>query len=124
VKSLPKSKLDDNISMFVVMDLHKNYMQIAVMNEKGKVLENSRIDNNLKQMGKFFDNLNAEDGNSSSIKKTRWQDSQLKIKQIQDLFLQYIRVSLHHVKIQKWHVNIIFVCPESGRQYNGCYQKH
>jgi len=47
VKSLPKSKLDDNISMFVGMDLHKNYLQIAVMNEKGKVLENSRIDNNL-----------------------------------------------------------------------------
>jgi len=60
VKSLPKSKLDDNISMFVGMDLHKNYLQIAVMNEKGKVLENSRIDNNLKQVGKFFDNLNDE----------------------------------------------------------------
>jgi hypothetical protein len=60
VKSLPKSKLDDNISMFVGMDLHKNYLQIAVMNEKGKVLENSRIDNNLKQLGKFFVNLNDE----------------------------------------------------------------
>jgi transposase len=60
VKSPPKSKLDDNISMFVGMDLHKNYLQIAVMNEKGKVLENSRIDNNLKQVGKFFDNLNDE----------------------------------------------------------------
>jgi hypothetical protein len=46
--------------MFVGMDLHKNYLQIAVMNEKGKVLENSRIDNNLKQVGKFFDNLNDE----------------------------------------------------------------
>src|SRR5215469_3836275 len=53
--NLPKSKLDDNISMFVGMDLHKNYLQIAVMNEKGKVLENSRINNNLKQMGRFFD---------------------------------------------------------------------
>jgi hypothetical protein len=64
VKSLPKSKLDDNISMFVGMDLHKNYLQIAVMNEKGKVLENSRIDNNLKQVGKFFDNLNDDNGRS------------------------------------------------------------
>jgi len=36
--------------MFVGMDLHKNYLQIAVMNEKGKVLENSRINNNLKQV--------------------------------------------------------------------------
>lgn len=60
MNSLPKSKLDDNISMFVGMDLHKNYLQIAVMNEKGKVLENSRIDNNLKQVGEFFDGLNDE----------------------------------------------------------------
>jgi transposase len=60
VNSLPKSKLDDNIPMFVGMDLHKNYLQIAVMNEKGKVLENSKIDNNLKQVGEFFDNLNNE----------------------------------------------------------------
>jgi len=37
-------------SMFVGMDLHKNYLQIAMMNEKGKVLENSRINNNLKQV--------------------------------------------------------------------------
>src|SRR5215813_14054105 len=47
--------------MFVGMDLHKNYLQIAVMNEKGKVLENSRIKNNLKQVGRFFDeNINDE----------------------------------------------------------------
>jgi hypothetical protein len=54
VNSLPKSKLDDNISMFVGMDLHKNYLQIAVMNEKGKVLENSRIDNKLEKIGEFL----------------------------------------------------------------------
>jgi hypothetical protein len=48
------------MSMFVGMDLHKNYLQIAMMNEKGKVLENSKIDNNLKQVGEFFDNLNNE----------------------------------------------------------------
>jgi len=61
VNSLPKSKLDDDIyTMFVGMDLHKNYLQIAVMNEKGKVLENSRINNSLKLLGKFFDNLNDQ----------------------------------------------------------------
>jgi hypothetical protein len=43
VNNVSKSKLDGKISMFVGMDLHKNYLQIAVMNEKGKVLENSRI---------------------------------------------------------------------------------
>ena len=42
------------------MDLHKNYLQIAVIDGKGKVLENSRIDNKLGQAGKFFDNLNDE----------------------------------------------------------------
>ena len=46
--------------MFVGMDLHKSYLQIAVMNEKGKVLENSRIYNKLEQVGEFFDNLNDE----------------------------------------------------------------
>ena len=60
MNSLPKSKLDDDISMIVGMDLHKNYLQIAVMNEKGKVLENSRINNSLKLLGKFFDNLNDQ----------------------------------------------------------------
>jgi hypothetical protein len=44
--------------MFVGMDLHKNYLQIAVMNEKGKVLENSRIEKNLNQVGRFL-NLNS-----------------------------------------------------------------
>ncbi|MGC1932437.1 MAG: transposase [Candidatus Nitrosopolaris sp.] len=62
MNKLPKSKLDDKVSMFVGMDLHKNYLQIAVMNEKGKVLENSRINNNLKQVGRFFDeNINDEE---------------------------------------------------------------
>ena len=41
MNNLSKSKLDGKISMFVGMDLHKNYLQIAVMNDKGKVLENS-----------------------------------------------------------------------------------
>jgi hypothetical protein len=48
VNNLSKSKLDGTISMFVGMDLHKNYLQIAVMNDNGKVLENSRINNDLK----------------------------------------------------------------------------
>jgi transposase len=43
--------------MFVGMDLHKNYLQIAVMDEKGKVLQNSKIDNDLKKVGTFFDKI-------------------------------------------------------------------
>jgi hypothetical protein len=45
--------------MFVGMDLHKNYLQIAVMNENGKVLENSRINNNLKQVGRFLKKIST-----------------------------------------------------------------
>jgi hypothetical protein len=54
VNNLSKSKLDGKISMFVGIDLHKNYMQIDVMNDKGKVLENSRINNDLKQVDVEF----------------------------------------------------------------------
>jgi hypothetical protein len=54
VNNLSKSKLGDKISMFVGIDLHKNYLQIAVMNDKGKVLEDSRINNDVKQVGGFF----------------------------------------------------------------------
>ena len=55
MNNVSKSRLDDKVTMFVGMDLHKNYLQIAVMNDKGKVLENSMINNDLKQVGRFFD---------------------------------------------------------------------
>ena len=32
--------------MFVGMEVHKNYLQVAVIDEKGKVVSNSRVDNN------------------------------------------------------------------------------
>jgi transposase len=43
--------------MFVGMDVHKNYLQVAVLDEKGKVLDNSRVDNNLAKVNEFFDSL-------------------------------------------------------------------
>ena len=47
--------------MFVGIDQHKDYLQIAVMNDKGKMLENSRINNDLRQACRFFDeNINDE----------------------------------------------------------------
>ena len=54
-----KSKTDGSVfkNMFVGMDVHKNYLQVAVLNEKGKVLNNSRIDNNLMKVNEFFDRL-------------------------------------------------------------------
>src|SRR5215831_6672120 len=59
--------------MFVGMDLHKNYLQIAVMDENGKVLENSRIKNNLKQVGRFFDeNINYEKAHVVMKSSSTW----------------------------------------------------
>jgi len=43
--------------MFVGMDLHKNYLQLAVLDGKGKVLKNSRIHNDLSKVGRFFDRI-------------------------------------------------------------------
>src|SRR5207244_4356059 len=60
MNNLSKSKLDSKISMFVGMDLHKNYLQIAVMNEEGRVLRNSKIHNNLRQISRFFDDVNND----------------------------------------------------------------
>lgn len=58
-KRCNKSKADSSLckSMFVGMDVHKNYLQIAVLNENGKVLDNSRVDNDLSRIAKFFDRL-------------------------------------------------------------------
>lgn len=39
--------------MFIGMDLHKNYLPIAVMDEKGEMLKKSSIDNDLKQVDRF-----------------------------------------------------------------------
>jgi hypothetical protein len=50
--------------MFAGMDLHKNYLQLAVLDGKGKVLKNSRIHNDLSKVGRFFDRI----GNSSNVK--------------------------------------------------------
>ena len=61
MNKLCKSKADgermQEESMFVGMDVHKNYLQVAVLDEKGKVLDNSRVDNNLTKVNEFFDSL-------------------------------------------------------------------
>ncbi len=41
-------------NMFVGMDLHKSYLQVAVLDGKGRVLKNSRIHNDLSKVGRFF----------------------------------------------------------------------
>ena len=64
-KSKSDGKLCSNNSMmYVGMDLHKNYLQIAVMDEKGKVIKNSKIDNDIQKIGIFFDQIkNNKDKN-------------------------------------------------------------
>ena len=69
-KSKSDGKLCSNDSMmYVGMDLHKNYLQIAVMDEKGKVIRNSKIDNDIQKIGTFFDQIkNNKNKNDDDIK--------------------------------------------------------
>jgi hypothetical protein len=72
VNKLCKAKSDGNVctDMFVGMDLHKSYPQIAVLDGKGKVLKNSRIDNDLSKVGRFFDRIGGS-GNSMNLLRSR-----------------------------------------------------
>ncbi|MFY9966317.1 MAG: hypothetical protein WBL44_01410 [Nitrososphaeraceae archaeon] len=57
-KTKSDGKVYSSSSMYVGMDVHKNYLQIAVLNEKGKVLNNSRVDNEVNKISEYFDRLN------------------------------------------------------------------
>ena len=57
--------------MFVGMDLHKNYLQVAVLDGKGKVLKNSRIANDLGKIGRFFDRIDTSSTAADSNKDVR-----------------------------------------------------
>ncbi|MBS7623053.1 hypothetical protein KEJ39_05185 [Candidatus Bathyarchaeota archaeon] len=46
--------LDDSISMFVGLDVHKNYLQAAVVDERGILLKEQRIPNDIREIEKFF----------------------------------------------------------------------
>jgi hypothetical protein len=56
VNKFYKSKTDGTVfkNMFVGMEVHKNYLQVAVLDEKGKVMSNSRVDNNLIKVNAFI----------------------------------------------------------------------
>ena len=55
-----KSRSDGISSMFVGMDLHKNYLQVVTMDNKGMVLQNRRVINNMNQISRFFRTINPE----------------------------------------------------------------
>jgi transposase len=62
VNKVPKSNSDGKVSsMFVGMDLHKKYLQVAIVDDKGKVVENSKMNNDLSEVGKFFKDVNNQD---------------------------------------------------------------
>jgi hypothetical protein len=44
--------------MFVGMDLHKSYLQVALFEGKGKVVKSSRIHNDRK-VGRVFDRMDG-----------------------------------------------------------------
>jgi hypothetical protein len=43
--------------MFVGMDVHKKYLQVKVLDEMGKIVNNSRVDNKLIKVNESFDSL-------------------------------------------------------------------
>jgi len=62
VKKHVKPESDDPIHMFVGLDLHKNYLQAAVVDDEGKMLKEERIPNTQEDIETFSANLetNAE----------------------------------------------------------------
>lgn len=61
MKSFHKSKIDGRVITFVDMDVHKKYLQIAITDRKGKIVWNSRFENNLKQIIRFFESTNSKE---------------------------------------------------------------
>jgi len=44
--------------MFVGLDIHKNYVQAAVMDKEGRLLKEARIPNNIHDIHCFFSDMN------------------------------------------------------------------
>ena len=61
-KQKGKSNSDGNHSMtkYIGMDLHKKFLQIAVMDSHGTVLENARIENSMEKIDSFFQNTDTD----------------------------------------------------------------
>ena len=65
MNNFSKTKSDGNVctDIFVGMDLHKSYLQVAVLDGKGKVLKNLRVHNHLSKVERFFERI-CGSGNS------------------------------------------------------------
>ena len=55
-KKSPKKQIRNKITknMYVGIDLHKKFLQVAVMDNDGKVLQNKKVDNTHESIGKHF----------------------------------------------------------------------
>ena len=55
-KKNPKNQIRNKItkSMYVGIDLHKKFLQVAIMNNEGKVLQNKKVDNTHELIRKHF----------------------------------------------------------------------
>lgn len=75
-KKTSKSGPDgNNNTMYIGMDLHKNFVQIAVIDDNGKVLENSKIENNHKKIGEFFKETNSRNTHVVMESSSVWYET-------------------------------------------------
>ncbi len=57
MKKGSKFNSDSKLCMFVGLDVHRNYIQAAVMDEQGRILREEKIQNSLQNIQKFFTNI-------------------------------------------------------------------
>ncbi len=58
-KRIPKNQIRNKItkSMYVGIDLHKKFLQVAIMDNDGKVLQNNKVDNTHQSIKKYFSDI-------------------------------------------------------------------
>jgi hypothetical protein len=61
VKSFHKSTIDGRVVTFADMDVRKKYLQIAITDRKGKIVRNSRFENNLKQIIRLLESTSSKE---------------------------------------------------------------
>ena len=61
MKKRYNSEPDDNVRMFVGLDVHKKYTEVAIVDEDGVVTEQERIENQPGRIEEFSGRLNNAD---------------------------------------------------------------
>jgi len=63
------------MSRYIALNLHKNYLQIAFVDEKGKPLKNNKMENDIQIKEKFFDQINCVRTKSCILNKIVMESS-------------------------------------------------